>query len=43
MSVFFLRNADRCPWCGQPVRMEFVRGHYECSTCRRSNMDCCDV
>ena len=19
---------DRCPWCGQPARMEFVRGHY---------------
>ena len=24
---------DRCPWCGQPARMEFVCGHYECSTC----------
>ena len=32
---------DRCPWCGQPARMEFVRGHYECSTCRRPIMDCC--
>ena len=18
---------DRCPWCGHPARMEFVRGH----------------
>ena len=33
---------DRRPWCGQPARMEFVRGHYECSTCRRPIMDCCD-
>lgn len=33
---------DRCPWCAQPARMEFVRGHYECSACRRPVMDCCD-
>jgi hypothetical protein len=22
---------DRCTWCGQLARMEFVRGYYECS------------
>ena len=40
--ILFHLDTDRCPWCGQPARMEFVRGHYECSTCRRPIMDCCD-
>jgi len=33
---------DRCPWCGQSVRMEFVRGSYECSVRHWPVMDCCD-
>jgi len=32
---------DRCPWCGQPARMEFAGGHYECGSCCRLVMDCC--
>ena len=31
-----------CPWCGQPTRLEFVQGHYECTSCRRPVKDCCD-
>ena len=31
-----------CPWCGQSTRYEFVRGHYECMSCRRPVFDCCD-
>jgi hypothetical protein len=31
-----------CPWCGQSTRYEFVRGHYECTSCRRPVVDCCD-
>ena len=25
-----------CPWCGQDTKLEFVRGHYECISCKRT-------
>jgi hypothetical protein len=31
-----------CPWCGQASRLEFVRGHYQCNSCKRPVWDCCD-
>ncbi len=31
-----------CPWCGQMTRLEFVRGHYQCMSCFRPVVDCCD-
>ena len=31
-----------CPWCGQHTRLEVVRSHYECMSCHRSVLDCCD-
>ena len=31
-----------CPWCGQATRLELVKGHYQCTSCKRSVLDCCD-
>jgi len=33
---------NECPWCGQVTRYEWVQGHYECASCHRPVMDCCD-
>jgi len=31
-----------CPWCGQVTRLEFVKGHYQCTSCKTPVSDCCD-
>ena len=36
------RPGNLCPWCAQPLKTEYVRGHVECLKCRRVISDCCD-
>lgn len=31
-----------CPWCGQDTRLEYIKGHYECLSCKRSVLDACE-
>jgi hypothetical protein len=31
-----------CPWCGQVTRLHWIRAHYECASCHRPVLDCCD-
>lgn len=38
----YVTNFINCPWCGQETRLEFVKGHYECISCKRPVYDCCD-
>lgn len=38
----YSENFINCPWCGQDTKLEFVRGHYECISCKRPVLDCCD-
>lgn len=31
-----------CDWCGQVTRLIFVHGHYQCGSCRRVLIECCN-
>ncbi|MBM3432862.1 MAG: hypothetical protein FJX92_07700 [Bacteroidetes bacterium] len=31
-----------CSFCGQPVEMIHVQGHYQCLVCKTNALPCCD-
>ena len=33
---------ERCPFCGQPSRMIWVRAHYQCDACGQVVVPCCN-
>ena len=37
-----LIKPNDCPWCGIWTHYEMVKGHYQCTQCKRVVADCCD-
>ncbi len=35
-------TAERCPWCGRPLRLVFVHGHEQCASCGAPVVPCCE-
>ncbi len=35
-------TAERCPWCGRPLRLVFVHGHEQCAYCGAPVLPCCE-
>jgi hypothetical protein len=33
---------DMCFFCGSPLKLVHVHGHYQCSVCGTNAMPCCD-
>ena len=33
---------NQCAFCGQPVELVHVHGHYQCPVCKTNAMPCCD-
>jgi hypothetical protein len=32
----------RCLFCGNPINLVFVHGHYQCPVCKTNALPCCD-
>jgi hypothetical protein len=32
----------KCLFCGNPVQLVFVHGHYQCPVCKTNALPCCD-
>jgi hypothetical protein len=35
-------QAQRCSFCGHPVELIHVHGHYQCPICKTNALPCCD-